>query len=98
MLNFGNEVLFAGYLYNRKNKPSYFGAVYEYPEDGRHDSESTIGLCTASEVEFKDDGHAIAWAMNQTKQQTEHTRNGTARLCLSYLYIEDHPYFAYSRQ
>ncbi len=96
MLNFGNKVLFAGYLYNGKNKPSCFGAVYEYPENGRHDCESTIGLCTASEVEFKDDGHAIAWAMSRTKQQTEHTWNGTARL--SYLYIEDHPYFAYSRQ
>ena len=40
-------------------------AVYEYLEDGKHDCESTIGLYAASEAEFEDDGHAIAWAMQQ---------------------------------
>ena len=65
VLNFGDKVLLAGYYYNGQNKPSYFGAVYEYLEVGRHDCESTIGLATVSEVEFEDDGHAIAWAMQQ---------------------------------
>lgn len=65
VLNFGNKVLLAGYYYSGRNKPCYFGAVYEYLEDGRHDCESTIGLVVASEVEFEDDGHAIAWAMQQ---------------------------------
>ena len=65
VLNFGDKVLLAGYYYNGQNKPSYFGAVYEYLEDGRHDCESAIGLYAASEVEFEDDGHAIAWAMQQ---------------------------------
>ena len=64
-LNFGDKVLLAGYYYNGQNKPCYFGAVYEYLEDGRHDCESMIGLAAASEVEFEDDGHAIAWAMQQ---------------------------------
>ena len=53
VLNFGDKVLLAGYYYNGKNKPCYFGAVY------------TIGLRAASEVAFEDDGHAIAWAMQQ---------------------------------
>ena len=65
VLNFGDKVFLAGYYYNGQNKPSYFGAVYEYLEDGRHDCESTIGLYAASEVEFEDDGHAMAWAMQQ---------------------------------
>ncbi|WP_418937136.1 hypothetical protein [Megasphaera massiliensis] len=65
MLNFGDKVLLAGYYYNGQNKPSYFGAVYEYLEDGRKTCESTIGLAAVSEVEFEDEGHAIAWAMQQ---------------------------------
>lgn len=65
VLNFGDKVLLAGYYYNGQNKPSYFGAVYEYLEDGRHDCESAIGLYATSEVEFEDDGHAIAWAIQQ---------------------------------
>ena len=66
VLNFGDKVLLAGHYYNGQNKPCYFGAVYEYLDDEeKHDCESTIGLAAASEVEFEDDGHAIAWAMQQ---------------------------------
>ena len=55
VLNFGD---------NGKNKPCYFGATYEFLSDD-HTCEGTIGLAAASEVEFEDDGHAIAWAMQQ---------------------------------
>ncbi len=65
ILNFGETVLLAGYYYNGPGKPAYFAATYEYLEDGDHDCESTIGLRAVSEVEFTDDGHAIAWAMQQ---------------------------------
>lgn len=65
ILNFGETVLLAGYYYNGPGKPAYFAATYEYLEDGDHDCESTIGLRAVSEVEFEDDGHAIAWAMQQ---------------------------------
>ena len=51
-----------GYYYNGKNKPCYFGATYEFLSDD-HSCEGTIGLSAASAVEFEDDGHAIAWAM-----------------------------------
>ena len=44
------------------NKPSYFGAVYEFLDDD-HSCEGTIGLAAVSDIEFEDDGHAIAWAM-----------------------------------
>jgi len=40
----------------------YFGAVYEHLDDDLS-CEGEIGLAAASEVEFEDDGHAIAWAM-----------------------------------
>ena len=63
-LVFGDKVLLAGYYYNGKNKPSYFGAVYEHLDDDLS-CEGTIGLRAASEVEFEDDGHAMAWAMAQ---------------------------------
>ena len=57
VLNFGDKVLLSGYYYNGRNKPCYFG---DY-----HTCEGMIGLRAASEIEFKDDGHAIAWAMQQ---------------------------------
>ena len=64
VLNFGDKVLLAGYWYNAQNKPCWFGAVYEHLDDDLS-CEGTIGLYAASEVEFTDEGHAIAWAMKQ---------------------------------
>ena len=64
VLNFGDRVLLAGYYYNGLNRPSFFGAVYEHLDDD-FTCEGTIGLRAVSDVEFMDDGHAIAWAMQQ---------------------------------
>ena len=63
-LTFGTKTLMAGYYYNGKNKPCYYGATYEFLTDD-HTCEGAIGLRAASEVEFEDDGHAILWAMHQ---------------------------------
>jgi hypothetical protein len=63
VLNFGDKVIMAGYYYNGMNKPCYFGAAYEFLTDDTS-CEGTIGLVAVSEVEFEDEGHAIAWAMN----------------------------------
>ena len=66
VLTFGDRVLLAGHYYNGTDKPCFFAAVYEFLDDEeKHDCESTVGLYAASEVEFEDDGHAIAWAMRQ---------------------------------
>ena len=62
VLNYGDKVLFASYFYNGQGKPCYYGAVYEHLDDDLS-CEGAIGLKEVSEVEFKDDGHAIAWAM-----------------------------------
>ena len=64
VLNFGETVLVAGYYWNGPGKPSYFAATYEFLTDDTS-CEGLIGLRAASEVEFTDDGHAIAWAMRQ---------------------------------
>ncbi len=64
VLNFGDRVLLAGYYYNGQNKPCWFGAVYEHLDDDLS-CEGTLGLRAASGVEFKDEGHAIAWALKQ---------------------------------
>ncbi len=64
VLNFGDKVVMAGYYYNGANEPSYFGAIYEYLTDD-HTCEGMIGLKAVSEVEFEDNGHAIAWAIQQ---------------------------------
>ena len=62
VLRFGEKVLFAGYFYNDPDKPSYYGAVYEYLTDDTS-CEGMIGLKDVSEAGFEDDGHAMAWAM-----------------------------------
>ena len=64
VLTFGDRVLVAGHYYTGKGKPCYFGAVYEHIDDDLS-CEGTIGLAAASEVSFEDDGHAMAWAMQQ---------------------------------
>ena len=64
VLTFGDRVLLAGYYFNGKNQHCYFGAVYEHLDNDRT-CEGAIGLRAASDVEFEDDGHAIAWAINQ---------------------------------
>ncbi len=64
ILNFGDRVLMAGYYWGGTGKPSYFAAVYEHLDDDLS-CEGAIGLRTVSEVEFTDDGHAIAWALAQ---------------------------------
>ena len=56
LLTFGDRVVIAGYFFN--------GAAYEFLGDD-HTCEGAIGLRAASGVEFEDDGHAIAWAMQQ---------------------------------
>ena len=62
VLTFGDKILMAGYYWNGKGKPCYFGATYEFLTDDIS-CEGAIGLRAVSEVEFEDDGHSIAWAM-----------------------------------
>jgi hypothetical protein len=64
VLNFGDKVLLAGHYYNGRNKPCFYGAVYEHLDDDLS-CEGAIGLRAVSEVEFIDEGHAIQWAMIQ---------------------------------
>ena len=64
VLNFGDKIILAGYFYNGVSEPCYYGAVYEYLTEDTT-CEGAIGLRAASEIEFEDDGHAIAWAMQQ---------------------------------
>lgn len=63
-LAFGDRVLLAGYCYNGKGQPCYFGAVYEHLDDDLT-CEGTVGLAAVSDIEFDDDGHAMAWAIQQ---------------------------------
>ena len=64
VLTFGDRVLLAGHYFAGRNKPCWYGAVYEHLDEDLS-CEGTIGLRAVSEVEFQDEGHAIAWAMKQ---------------------------------
>lgn len=63
-LRFGDKVVLAGHYYKGDGKPSYYGASYEFLTEDTS-CEGALGLLAASEVEFEDEGHAIAWAMNE---------------------------------
>jgi hypothetical protein len=63
VLTFGNKILAVGYYYMGRNEASYYGAAYTFLTDD-HTCEGSIKLEALSEVEFEDDGHAFAWAMN----------------------------------
>lgn len=64
LLTYGDKIIIAGYYWNGSGNPCYFGAVYEHLDDDLS-CEGTIGLAAVSDVEFEDDGHAIAWALQQ---------------------------------
>ena len=61
VLDFDDKVLVAGYYYQHR-KPCWYGAVYEHLDEDLS-CEGAVGLRAASDVEFEDEGHAIAWAM-----------------------------------
>ena len=63
LLTFGNKVLVAGYFYTYKGN-CYYGAAYEFT-GSNHTCEGEVKLTAVSEERFEDDGHAIAWAMQQ---------------------------------
>ena len=63
VLNYGDRVVMAGHYY-QYNKPCWFGAVYEHLDEDLS-CEGSIGLKAVSEVEFEDEGHAVAWALGQ---------------------------------
>ena len=62
VLTYGDKVLVAGFSYNGPDEPGYYGAVYEFLYDTTS-CEDPVGIREVSEVEFEDDGHAIAWAL-----------------------------------
>ena len=61
-LTFGDKTLMAGYFWNGMGANSYYGAVYTFTTDD-HSCEGEIRLSVVSDEFFKDNGHAIAWAM-----------------------------------
>lgn len=64
VLKFNDRILLTGHYYHADGK-CYFGAVYEFLDDDDHSCEGIIGLRAVSEERFEDDGHAIAWALQQ---------------------------------
>lgn len=61
ILTFNDRILVAGYFYD-PNGRSYYGAIYRFTTND-HTIEGEIELVSISEDTFKDNGHAIAWAM-----------------------------------
>ncbi len=61
MLLYGDKILATGYYYEYGNS-GFYGAIYEFLT-GDTSCEGELGLRNVSEDRFKDDGHAIAWAM-----------------------------------
>ena len=64
ILRYGNRILLAGHYWTGTGA-DWFGAVYEFLYDGETTCEDFIGLQEISGVEFEDEGHAIAWCLQQ---------------------------------
>ena len=62
VVTYGDKILIAWYFYMGPDKPGYFAAVYEFLTDD-HTCEGEVGLRAASDLSFEDDGHALAWAI-----------------------------------
>ena len=62
VLRYGNRVLLAGHWYNPDGK-SWIAAVYEFLDDDATGVEDFIGIREISTERFKDEGHAISWAI-----------------------------------
>ena len=62
VLRYGNRILLAGHFYNPDGK-SWIAAVYEFLDDNETGIEDAIGLREVAEERFEDNGHAIAWAI-----------------------------------
>ena len=56
LLTFDDRILVAGYF--------YYGAAYRFTTED-HTCEGEIKLVSISDETFLDNGHAIAWAMQQ---------------------------------
>ena len=65
ILIFGDRIRVAGYYYN-PNGRHYFGATYRFTT-ADHTCEGAAELVSIADETFEDNGHAIAWAMSQTK-------------------------------
>lgn len=64
VLRFGNRILVAGYIYTPGGN-DWFGAVYEFLNDGETTCEDPIGIRSISDDRYEDAGHAIAWCLQQ---------------------------------
>lgn len=64
-LSYGEYTLVSGYYY-RPNEGCYYAAIYKFTT-ADHTCEGNVELVTVSEKTFEDNGHAIAWAINQVK-------------------------------
>ena len=62
VLRYGNRILLAGHWYNQNGK-SWIAAVYEFLDDNETSAEDFIGIREVSAERFTDNGHAIAWAI-----------------------------------
>lgn len=62
---FGDHVVVAGQYHMGAGLPGWFSAVYEFLDED-HSCEGMLGLAAVTDVEFEDEGHALAWGFNQT--------------------------------
>ena len=63
IVTFADKILVAGFYWNGPGQNNYFGAVYETIYDEPIDAETDLELIAVSDGFFKDNGHAIEWAI-----------------------------------
>lgn len=69
VLTYDRAVIVSGYYWNGPGRPAYFAAIYETLWDSEVGPESDLELAATSQVFFEDNGHAIAWAINEITRE-----------------------------
>lgn len=64
VITFGDKVILVGRNYH-KDGNCYFSAIYEFLDDDDQSNDAFISIREISEKRFKDEGHAMEWALKQ---------------------------------
>ena len=63
IVRYNDSLRIAGLYDTGDDEPHYFGAIYEHLDDDFSD-EGVWGLRRISDADFKDEGHAMIWALD----------------------------------
>ena len=65
VIEYNEKLLISGFYWNGPGQNNHFGAIYQPIFDECLEAETDLELVEVSTEFFKDDGHAIEWAISK---------------------------------